>query len=132
MNISPPVPKLKIIISNMSGNLETISNPSIDNPSPRPLGNDPVEEILSQTPTTQHDPPPVQQACEENPDIGEEESSKHAPNDSPSQRTPTQAAAQEIYDWNSHLQTFDFENRHHTPGMQSAVQHMETLTHSVF
>ena len=47
----------------MSENIETISNPSIDNPSPRPLGNDAVEEI--QTPTTEHDPPPVQQACEE-------------------------------------------------------------------
>ena len=126
----------------MSGNLETISNPSIDNPSPRPLGNDPVEEILSQTPTTEHDPPPVQQACEEilkkrdlykeNPDIGEEESRKQATNDPPSQSTLTQAAAQEFYDWNSHLQQFDFENRHHTPGMQSPVQRMKTLTHSVY
>ena len=44
----------------MSENLETISNPSIDNPSPRPLGNDEVEKILSQTPTTEYDPPTVQ------------------------------------------------------------------------
>ena len=64
--------------------------------------------------------------------IKENASRKQVTNDTPSQRTPPPAVVQQNYDWNSHLQTFDFENRHHTPGIQSPVQNMTTLTHSVY
>ena len=64
--------------------------------------------------------------------IKEDASKKHATIDTPSQRTPSPAVPQQNYDWNSHLQIFNFENRHHTPGIQSPVQRMTTLTHSVY
>ena len=134
--ISPPASKIsKIIISNMSGNIETISNPSIDNPSTRPLGNDPVgndpvEELFPPTPT-EHDPPPVQPTWEAT-ELGEETSSKQTTNNPTSQ-----PAAQPTYDWNSHMQQFDFENRHRTPGIKTPgiktpAQHMKTLKSSVY
>ena len=55
MNISFFATKLDTVLYNMSEDLETISNPSVDSLLPRPLGTDTVEETNPKTTQNEHE-----------------------------------------------------------------------------